>query len=51
MPSYYLDKYKYLNEAIDESGTPNQRYGGKLKGLKFAELEKSLSSQKSMEED
>ena len=43
MPSFYLECYQCLKEAIDESGTLNQRYGGKIKGVKSSELEKSLS--------
>jgi hypothetical protein len=36
--SFYLESYQFLKEAIDEFGTLNQRYGGKMKGVKSSEI-------------
>jgi len=49
MPSFYLDDYQYLKEAIYESGTLNQNYGGKMKGVRSSELEEKVSVRKNLQ--
>ena len=50
MPSVYIDNNQYVKEAIDEPGTLNQRYRGRMKGVKSSKLGKSLILYKSTEE-
>ena len=44
-----LKHYKYFKEAIDESGSLNQRYRGKIIGVKSSELQKCIGSKKNLQ--